>query len=244
MSFKVYIPARLAATRLKEKLLREVDGQPLICHTVARAFQSGASEVVVATDHQRIADAVSNTSASVVMTAIDHLSGSDRLGEAVKIREESQDTVVVNLQGDEPLMPAAVIEQVAGLIIDGQREIATVCEPLAEAQYEDPNVVKVVRSAAQTALYFSRASIPFDREGTGDRSRCRRHVGIYGYRVRTLLRFLSLPAAPLETLEKLEQLRALYHGLSIEVADAVEPCGIGVDTPADLKRLRALVGGP
>jgi 3-deoxy-manno-octulosonate cytidylyltransferase (CMP-KDO synthetase) len=245
MSFKVYIPARYAATRLPGKPLLEIDGKPLIQHVYERAVASGAAEVVIATDDERIASVARAFGATACMTSADLASGSDRIAAAARARGEAADQVIVNVQGDEPRMPAAVIRQVARLALDAECDIATVCEPLADEQLFDTNVVKVVRDDSQRALYFSRATIPWSRDEfaqggqhTAQLALYRRHVGIYAYRVGFLARFVASPASALERLESLEQLRALGFGARIIAADALEACGIGVDTPADLERLR------
>lgn len=245
MNFKVYIPARYAATRLPGKPLLEFDGKPLIQHVFERAQASGAAEVVIATDDERIARVARDFGASVCMTSPALPSGTDRIAAAAQARGEAHDLVIVNVQGDEPRMPAAVIRQVAMLAQDTTCDIATICEPLAQAQLFDTNVVKVVRDQQQRALYFSRATIPWNRDefagGTQTTTQLalyRRHVGIYAYRVSFLARFVASPAGELEQIESLEQLRALGFGARVMVADALEPCGVGVDTPADLARLR------
>lgn len=245
MTFKVYIPARYGSTRLPGKPLLEINGKPLIEHVFERAIASGAAEVVIATDDARIARVASDFGATVCMTSSALPSGSDRIAAAVRARGEAEDLVIVNLQGDEPRMPAAVIRQVAMLAEDALCDIATVCEPLQQAQLFDANVVKVVRDQQQRALYFSRATIPWSRDefgaGQGATSRLglyRRHVGIYAYRVGFLARFVASPAGELEQIECLEQLRALGFGARVLVADALEACGVGIDTPEDLERLR------
>lgn len=247
MNFKVYIPARYAATRLPGKPLLEFDGKPLIQHVFERALASGATEVVIATDDERIARVARDFGARVAMTSPALPSGSDRIAAAARARGEADEQVIVNVQGDEPCMPAAVIRQVAALVHDTACDIATVCEPLAAAQLFDANVVKVVRDQQQRALYFSRATIPWSREefaaggqATAQLAWYRRHVGIYSYRVGFLARFVASPPGELEQIECLEQLRALGFGARVMVADAVEPCGVGVDTPADLARLRGV----
>lgn len=244
MSFKVYIPARYDSSRLPGKALADLGGQPLIAHVHARAVASGADEVVIATDDARIARVAEALGAAVCMTSASHQSGSERLAEAVRLRGEPADAIIVNLQGDEPFMPAAVIRQVAACLeANPALEMATVCEPLRDtAEWQDPNAVKVVRDEADHALYFSRAPIPFPRDEPhrmADAREFRRHVGLYAYRTGFLQRFVQWPAAALEQLEKLEQLRALAHGTRILVVDAAEACGVGVDTPADLARARS-----
>lgn len=244
MRFKVYIPARFGATRLPGKPLLEFGGKPLVRHVWERAQDSGAEEVVIATDDERIAACARTFGATVCMTSPDLPSGTDRIAAAATLRGETTATVIVNVQGDEPHMPPAVIRQVAACIHTERCDIATVCEPLEPAQVFDPNVVKVVRTAADRALYFSRASIPWDRAQFDREQRVvelaayRRHVGIYGYTVGYLARFVAMPSAGLERIEALEQLRALVAGAVVMVPDAVEPCGRGVDTPQDLERLR------
>lgn len=246
MNFHVYIPARYASTRLPGKPLLDIDGQPLIAHVLARAQASGAQSIVVATDDERIASAVRACGAQACMTAADLPSGSDRIAAAARALGVPDDQVIVNLQGDEPAMPAAVIRQVAALAHDPVCDIATVCAPLAASQLFDPNVVKVTRDDRCRALYFSRAPIPWSRDefanggrGSVHLGHYRRHVGIYGYRVGFLVRFVATPPALLERLEALEQLRALAFGACVMVPDACAHCGTGVDTPADLAQVRA-----
>lgn len=249
MSFKVYIPARYASSRLPGKLLLELGGKTLLEHVHDRARASGAAEVVVATDDERIARVATDFGASVCMTDPALPSGSDRVAAAAAARQEPDTQVIVNLQGDEPFMPAAVIAQVAGLLAGTDApDMATVCEPLATREdYANPNVVKVARNGDARALYFSRAPIPFLRDGDWQPGpHYRRHVGLYAYTVGFLARYVAWPPAALEEIERLEQLRALAHGASIAVPDAVAACGIGIDTPDDLARARALIadGGP
>lgn len=245
MTFKVYIPARYASTRLPGKPLLKIGTKTMLQHVFERALESGAIEVVIATDDERIAQAARRFGASVCLTAATHVSGTDRIAAAVQQRGEAADTVIVNVQGDEPQLPAAVIHQVAQLVGSGRAaQLGTVCEPLRHAQeLLDPNIVKVVRDSEQRALYFSRAPIPFDRDRqlvdiTDPAGPFRRHVGVYAYTVKTLQEFVALPPATLETLERLEQLRALANGAMIMVPDACSACGMGIDTPADLERLR------
>jgi 3-deoxy-manno-octulosonate cytidylyltransferase (CMP-KDO synthetase) len=249
VNFKIYIPARYAATRLPGKLLREVAGKPLIQHVVAQALASAPREVVVATDDARIARAAEAAGAQSCMTASAHVSGSDRIAEAAALRGETPDCIIVNLQGDEPGLPPAVIAQVAALLADAPGvDIATVCEPFrCESDWRDPNQVKVLRDRHGRALYFSRAAVPHSRDREPWQSGCeyRRHVGLYAYRAAYLQHFVRLPSAPLEIREKLEQLRALYDGATIRVPDAAAPCGVGIDTPEDLARFatRLAAGG-
>ncbi len=241
MSFKVYIPARYASSRLPGKLLLSIGGKPLVQHVYENAVSSGADEVVIATDDERIFEAARKFGAVVVRTRDSHLSGTDRIAEAVAGRGESDDTIVVNVQGDEPRLPGSVIRQVARLLESNPvADITTVCEPVgSEPAVNDPNVVKVVRTADDRALYFSRAPIPHARDAHAvNLDYYRRHVGIYAYRAAYLRRFVDAPPAALEQVERLEQLRALAGGAVIIVADAAAHCGIGVDTPADFEHLR------
>jgi len=246
MSFKVYIPVRLASSRLPGKALLDLAGQTMLERVHGKALLSGALEVVIATDDRRIADIASGFGATVCMTDVRHQSGTERIAEAVQIRGERDDAIIVNLQGDEPFMSAKVVRQVA-LVLDvaPSPEMATVCEPIASIDdWRNPNVVKVVRDDSGRALYFSRAPVPFPREGDQEwqiGGPFRRHVGLYAYRVGFLKQFVRWPPGTLEQLEKLEQLRALAHGATIMVPDALEDCGLGIDTPEDLARARQLL---
>lgn len=246
MSFNVVIPARHASTRLPGKPLLELGGVPMVVRVWERARESGAGEVVVATDDARIAEAVAARGAAVEMTAADHPSGTDRLAEVAARRAWADDVLVVNVQGDEPLIPPAVIDQVAGnLAACDAASMATLAEPLASLDaLTDPNVVKVVSDARGLALYFSRATVPWPRDGlpeTPEDGPWRRHIGIYAYRVGLLRRFVTWPPTVLERVEMLEQLRVLAAGERIHVADACAPVPGGVDTADDLERVRALL---
>lgn len=240
MKFKVYIPARYASKRLPGKPLLSIGGKPMIQHVYENALASGANEVVIATDDERIAVVAEGFGAAVARTRRGHVSGTDRIAEAVAARGEGDAAIIVNVQGDEPELPGSVIRQVAGLIESNDgADIASVCEPILEASaIDDPNIVKVVRAVDHRALYFSRQAIPHAREGrAAARAHYRRHVGIYAYRVAYLRRFVDTPPAELEQIESLEQLRALAGNAVIIVADAVAECGVGVDTRADFDRL-------
>jgi 3-deoxy-manno-octulosonate cytidylyltransferase (CMP-KDO synthetase) len=248
--FRVVIPARHASTRLPGKPLLLLAGEPMILHVHRLALRSGAAEVIVATDDERIRFACSAVGAAVEMTEERHASGTDRIAEVALRRGWADDDILVNVQGDEPLLPPALIGQAAALLAASPiASIATLATPIAnEADYLDPNVVKVVARPDGIALYFSRAPVPWDRDGFAsrppgtDRHRgARRHLGIYAYRVAALRRLAAAPPAALEQRERLEQLRALAMGLSIAVADAVEIPGPGVDTPEDLARVEALL---
>jgi 3-deoxy-manno-octulosonate cytidylyltransferase (CMP-KDO synthetase) len=252
MSFKVVIPARYGSTRLPGKPLLDIAGKPMVQWVVDAACQSKAEEVWVATDDLRIAQAVVNPRGSgslSVMTRNAHRSGTDRIAEVAKLKQWSSDAIVVNVQGDEPQMPAALIDQVAALLsAHPQAHIATLCTPIAElAEFLNPNVVKVVKADDDTALYFSRAPIPWQRDGAiaglssqTQFTNAQRHLGIYAYRVSALLQLTQLPPSSLELAESLEQLRALQAGLRIVVAQAVAQPGIGIDTPQDIERIRNL----
>ncbi len=242
-SFKVVIPARYASTRLPGKPLRQLLGKPMLQYVWEAAGQCSADQVVVATDDERIESAARDFGAEVCMTAGNHASGTDRLGEVVATLGWSDDTIVVNVQGDEPLMPPGLIDQVASDLADNRdASIATVATPLVAAgEFFDPNVVKVVRDKAGYALYFSRASIPWDRDLLMDNVKALpigimplRHIGIYAYRVSYLNRYAEMRPCPLEQTEQLEQLRALWYGERIHVAEAGQRPGPGVDTEDDL----------
>jgi 3-deoxy-manno-octulosonate cytidylyltransferase (CMP-KDO synthetase) len=244
MGFVVVIPARYASTRLPGKPLLDISGKPMVQWVVDAASQSAAREVIVATDDARIADAVS---CEAVLTNEAHPSGTDRIAEVATLKRWPADTIVVNVQGDEPHIPPAVIDQVANLLEhDSQADLATLCTPI-ESLHEmlDPNVVKVVTASDGAALYFSRAPIPWQRDSAkGDLlsqtsfAGAYRHLGIYAYRVSALLRMTQSPPGQLEQIERLEQLRALQMGMRIAVACAVVKPGVGVDTAADLERAR------
>lgn len=257
VDFRVVIPARFASTRLPGKPLADINGIPMVARVAAQAELSGALEVVVATDDSRVVDAAESHGHRAVMTRVDHQSGSDRIMEVAEQAGWPDDALVVNVQGDEPLIPPPVIKQVADLLDDNHTcDIGTLCEPITEwAVLLDPNVVKVVIGAAQRALYFSRAPIPWDRAkfpsarpeqspGQLPEGHWWRHIGIYAFRLSGLRQFCALPSSELERLESLEQLRALQHGLGIAVAAAVSPVPGGVDTPDDLRRVIERLSGP
>ena len=245
-AFVVAIPARYAASRLPGKPLRLLGGEPLVLHVARRALAAGAVEVWVAADDARIADALADSGVRIAMTSRDHASGSDRLAECAAIASWSDDTVVVNLQGDEPFAPAAGIRAVAGALVESGADMATLATPVEDAAtLADPNAVKIVRAASGDALYFSRAPVPWPRDAWSTEAgraalppggHWLRHIGIYAYRAGFLKRFATLPPTPLERTESLEQLRALEHGRRIAVALSPEAFPPGVDTPEDLER--------
>lgn len=242
-TYKVVIPARYASTRLPGKPLRELLGKPMLQHVHEAASLCGAEQVVIATDDARIEAAATDFGAEVCMTSTEHASGTDRLAEVVDKLGWADDAIVVNVQGDEPLMPPALIDQVAcDLAETTAAAIATIATPMVAAgEFFDPNVVKVVTDRAGFALYFSRASIPWDRDLLHDGARALpigivplRHIGIYAYRVAYLRRYAEMRSCPLEQAEHLEQLRALWYGERIHVAEAAQRPGPGVDTEDDL----------
>lgn len=251
MSFYVVIPARFASTRLPAKPLKLIAGKTMIQHVYERAGASGAREVIIATDDVRIESAAKEFGARVCMTSIAHNSGTDRLEEVARHLNLSAADIVVNVQGDEPLIPPAVIDQVAAnLAAMSDASVATLSEPISSlADFRNPNIVKVVADHAGRALYFSRAPIPWPRDhfSAGEVSHlpeafpCQRHIGIYAYRVDLLNRFVTWPQAPLEIIESLEQLRVLWQGDVIHVAEACASVPGGVDTEADLLRVKALL---
>ena len=251
LRFRVAIPARYASTRLPGKPLRLLAGRPLIEHVYRRALASGAAEVVIATDDPRIRAVAEGFGATVCMTSAAHPSGTDRLAEVAAQLGWPDDAIVVNAQGDEPGLPPALARQVAAsLAAHPDAGIATACARLDDpAEIFDPNTVKVVRDARGYALYFSRAPIPWHREAfrAGQLTLAQepaeptwfRHIGLYAYRVAVLRRYPALTPAPSERAESLEQLRALWHGIRIQVIEADETPPPGVDTEADLARLAA-----
>lgn len=247
MSFTVLIPARLASTRLPDKPLADIAGKPMIVRVAEVAARAGASQVVVAADSPAIVGPVERAGFRAVLTAPDHLSGTDRLAEAASILGLADEEIVVNLQGDEPMMPADVCRMVAiALANDSDLQMSTAAHPIESAEdLANPNVVKVVCTARARAMYFSRAPIPFHRDGTGGWpsgpavAAQMRHIGIYAYRVGFLKTFPGLEPAPVELAESLEQLRALWHGAQIGVVSLTDAPPAGVDTPADLERVRA-----
>lgn len=244
MSYKVVIPSRYSSSRLPGKPLLDIAGKTMVQRVYERAAACGADEVVVATDDSRIEQNVLEFGGQVVMTSSGHPSGTDRIAEVARIRGWADDTIVVNLQGDEPLMPIALIEQVAkDLSDDPLASISTLCTPIVDSgDFANPNCVKVVFDRNQRALYFSRSSIPFDRDG-GSGYLGYRHLGMYAFRVSFLNEYADADECELENLEKLEQLRALWMGHSIVVGVATEIPGPGVDTQSDLERVRAIFAG-
>lgn len=250
MSFIVVIPARYQSTRLPAKPLADIVGKPMIQRVAEQALLTGAKQVIVATDDQRIVDAVKDMhNIDVCLTSKEHESGTDRLAEVCSIYQFDEDEIIVNVQGDEPLIPPAIISQVANnLFANAQASVATLSSPILDAQdVFNANAVKVVTDKQGMALYFSRATIPWDRDNFADNAQVnevthlQRHIGIYAYRVAFLQKYSQLAVSPLETLEKLEQLRVLWHGYKIHVDQAKELPPAGVDTEQDLQRVIRVV---
>lgn len=237
--FRVVIPARIGSTRLPGKVLRQLAGRTMLAHVFDRAQESGAREVIIATDGEEVSAAAHEIGANSCMTNPGHASGTDRINEVAGRLGWDDDAIVVNLQGDEPCMPPALIRQVAELLDQhADADIATLCHRIeAYEDWVNPNLVKVVCDVEGRALYFSRAPIPHDRENRESlpAAGAYGHLGIYAYRVGALRRFSSLPASTLETCEALEQLRALENSMCIYVSEAIEVPGPGVDTEEDLQ---------
>jgi 3-deoxy-manno-octulosonate cytidylyltransferase (CMP-KDO synthetase) len=249
VKFKVVVPARYASSRLPGKPLVDIGGKPMVVRVVERALASGADEVVVATDHDEVAHAVAVHGYRALMTRPDHASGTDRIAEVVRHMKWSQDTIVVNVQGDEPLIPPRLIAEVAtNLQQHGEASMATACHAIHDkTAMFNPNVVKVVIDSDGHALYFSRAPIPYARDAFADNEDIPvalpvyRHVGIYAYRAGFLDTYAGLEPALMERFEALEQLHVLWHGYKISVAVTEHAPAAGVDTKADLEHVRALV---
>lgn len=244
MAFVVVIPARYASSRLPAKPLADIGGKPMLQWVWQQAMLSGASRVVIATDDERVEQVARHFGAEVLLTSTAHNSGTERLAEVVSTLNLAADTVVVNVQGDEPFIPPAIIRQVAANLAAQQKaRMATLSVPLdAAAEVANPNVVKVVTDQHGYALYFSRATIPFDRDNRFADELPRhyqRHIGIYAYRAGFILDYVSWPVSALEQIECLEQLRVLWQGEAIHVALAAAVPPVGVDTPEDLARARA-----
>ncbi len=247
MSFTVILPARLSSSRLPEKALADIGGKPMIVRAAEQATQSSASRVVVATDHERIQAACAAHHIAAIMTSTHHTSGTTRLAEAAQLLDLADDEIIVNVQGDEPLIPPELIARVANKLTESGAPMATAAHPVHDfAEFLNPNCVKVVLNQQGHALYFSRAPIAYPRDiMLANETRLPeltplRHIGIYAYRVEFLKQYAALAESPLETCESLEQLRVLWHGypIAVEVLDTAPPAG--VDTAEDLARVRAV----
>ncbi|WP_166423707.1 3-deoxy-manno-octulosonate cytidylyltransferase [Paraglaciecola sp. 20A4] len=248
MNFNVIIPARYASTRFPGKPLVEINGKPMVQHVYQRAIESGASNIIVATDDARIAKVVSDFGGRYCMTGVHHESGTERLAEVVEMQNMLAQEIVVNVQGDEPFIPAANIQQVAeNLHHHQQAEMATLAVKIVDVEEAfNPNVVKVVLDKQGYAMYFTRATIPYDRARFLDEDSIDeigdyylRHVGIYAYRAGFIKQYVNMSPSGLEQIESLEQLRVLWHGEKIHVDIARQTPPTGIDTPEDLKRLLA-----
>ncbi|MDN3717610.1 3-deoxy-manno-octulosonate cytidylyltransferase [Vibrio breoganii] len=247
MSFTVIIPARYQSTRLPGKPLADICGKPMIEHVYRQAIQAGAEQVIIATDDQRVADVAAEFGGTVCMTSPDHESGTERLAEVVEKMGIAPDHIVVNVQGDEPLIPPVVIAQVADNLAASTAPMATLGVAIEDAEEAfNPNAVKVVTDNQGYALYFSRATIPWDRDQfADDKSQLNqplmRHIGIYAYRAGFINKYINWAPSALEKIESLEQLRVLWYGEKIHVALAKQTPPPGVDTPEDLEAVRALL---
>ena len=240
MGFSVIIPARYASSRLPAKMLKEINGKSLIEHTYSNAIKSNASRVIIATDDERIKTVAEGFGAEVCMTNDSHTSGTSRIAEAVSFLNFQNDDVIVNLQGDEPMMSPSAINQVASNLVSSGMSVATLCETIdTEDAYFDENCVKVVYNSRGRAMYFSRSPVPAFRDGQNiNLDLCFRHIGLYAYRVNFLKNYSNMPISRLETAEKLEQLTLLMEGFDIHVDVSFASTGYGVDTESDLIKVK------
>ena len=252
MSFRIVIPARFASTRLLGKPLRDICGKPMIVRVIEQAQKSDAEEVIVATDSQEIADAIANTDVRVCITREDHRSGTERLSEVIEQMGFDDEQILINLQGDEPMMPPVCLNQVGhALESDDKVKMATLCTPLTDIEeLFDPHAVKVVRDVNDFALYFTRAAVPWSRDCFNETNphgemptsqEYQRHIGLYGYRAGFIKQYLEWQSSDIEKTESLEQLRVLYYGERIKVITAEIAPGPGVDTVEDLNRVCELL---
>ena len=240
MGFSVIIPARYASSRLPAKMLKEINGKSLIEHTYSNAIKSNASRVIIATDDERIKTVAEGFGAEVCMTNDGHTSGTSRIAEAVSFLNFQNDDVIVNLQGDEPMMSPSAINQVASNLVSSGMSVATLFETInTEDAYFDENCVKVVYNSRGRAMYFSRSPVPAFRDGQNiNLDLCFRHIGLYAYRVNFLKNYSNMPISRLETAEKLEQLTFLMEGFDIHVDVSFASTGYGVDTESDLIKVK------
>lgn len=248
MSFIAIIPARYGSSRLPGKPLADINGKPMVVHVMERALESGAKRVIVATDHPDVVKAVEAAGGEVCLTRPDHQSGTERLAEVIELCQFADNEIIVNVQGDEPLIPPVIVRQVAENLANSEAGMATLAVPIESAEEAfNPNAVKVVRDARGYAMYFSRAAIPWERERfavskdtIGDTFL--RHIGIYAYRAGFIRQYVKWEPSKLEHIELLEQLRVLWYGEKIHVDVAKAIPSVGVDTPEDLERVRAILG--
>ena len=250
MSFRIVIPARYASTRLPGKPLADICGKPMIAHVIEQAQKSNAEEIIVATDSKNIVEAVSSLNVRVCLTRENHQSGTERLSEVIEQLGFHDDQILINLQGDEPMMPPVCLNQVAEALEQENRlKMATLCTPLSDIdELFDPHTIKVVRDINHYALYFTRAAIPWSRDcfnqsprNLPNNQQYQRHIGLYGYRAGFIKQYLQWPSSDIEKTESLEQLRVLYYGEKIKVITAQTPPGPGIDTQDDLNRVRELL---
>lgn len=244
MSFKVVIPARYASTRLPGKPLLDIAGKPMVIRVAEQAVKSGANEVIIATDFEEIVETARHYKIRALMTRADHQSGTDRISEVAQLLAWSDDEIVVNVQGDEPLIDPELIRQLAHQLSQSKDAVmATACHPIhQEADLLNPNVVKVVMNEQGYAMYFSRAAIPYPRDTASKQNlQALRHIGIYAYRVSFLKQFSTLATTELEKIESLEQLRVLYHGYKIAMIKTEKAPATGVDTYEDLLQVRTIL---
>ncbi|MFP1728430.1 3-deoxy-manno-octulosonate cytidylyltransferase [Lonsdalea quercina] len=249
MTFTVIIPARFASSRLPGKPLADINGKPMVIHVMERAQESGAERVIVATDHPDVEQVIRQAGGDVCLTSPDHNSGTERLAEVIERYRLPDDEIIVNIQGDEPMIPPVIVRQVAENLAGSRAGMATLAVPIVGSEdVFNPNAVKVVRDAEGYALYFSRAPIPWDRERFGQANEnvgdhFLRHIGIYAYRAEFVRRYVSWAPSELEKIELLEQLRVLWYGEKIHVDVAKAIPSVGVDTPEDLERVRLAMAG-
>lgn len=247
MSFIAIIPARYGSSRLPGKPLADINGKPMVVHVMERALESGAKRVIVATDHPEVVKAVEDAGGEVCLTRVDHQSGTERLAEVIELCQFADDEIIVNVQGDEPLIPPVIIRQVAENLANSEAGMSTLAVPIETAEEAfNPNAVKVVRNVQGYAMYFSRAAIPWERERFAISKETigdvfLRHIGIYAYRAGFIRQYVKWEPSELEHIELLEQLRVLWYGEKIHVGVAKAIPSVGVDTPEDLERVRAIL---
>lgn len=247
MSFIAIIPARYGSSRLPGKPLADINGKPMVVHVMERALESGAKRVIVATDHPEVVKAVEDAGGEVCLTRADHQSGTERLAEVIELCQFADDEIIVNVQGDEPLIPPVIIRQVAENLANSEAGMSTLAVPIETAEEAfNPNAVKIVRNVQGYAMYFSRAAIPWERERFAISKETigdvfLRHIGIYAYRAGFIRQYVKWEPSELEHIELLEQLRVLWYGEKIHVGVAKAIPSVGVDTPEDLERVRAIL---